>query len=251
MKNYPIRRIALLAALMAGALTGMTAQADPLPAPAEPKGGGGHEGPPPVVLLMPAADANVTYDTLFAWKNPETPNKYILRLLIVATGETVKFNVPLDACADGGACGVAAGATPLFDHVKDGAVIQWRVIAKYDDGTSKSAKRLLRADTVNAPETLFPADDAMLLPVHNLTWNHSDANESYVVTIIDVETGELTAKFTVLHGDCGATCAISPQITAQNQQQEYRWFVKAKGFNGNKAKSAKQMFTTPALAAAT
>ena len=165
MKLNLIRRICAMAALSAVALTGAVVSADPLPVPNVPK-----VVPVPAPLSPPNGVTANIYNTVFTWSHVGTPDKYILKLTIVETGQVISVNVPLANCNEAGFCTMAASNVPtLFDQVKDGYTIKWRAFAKFGVTKVKGTARTLIVDTVNAPTNLLPANGVALLPVHNLS----------------------------------------------------------------------------------
>lgn len=242
MKLNLIRRICAMAALSAVALTGAAASADPLPVPNVPK-----VFVVPSLLSPPEGVTANLYNTVFTWSHDSTPDKYILKLTIVQTGEKISVNAPLANCSEAGFCTLAANAVPeLYDHVKDGDQLTWRVVAKYGETKVKSTSRTLTVDTVNAPTNLLPANGALLMPVHNLSWTTHNTNKSYVLVVKDAEDGTLVYKQKLSHEVCAATCAVSAASLGELPSgTTLTWFVKAVGFNGDIAKSAKQALVTP------
>ena len=244
MKLNLIRRIAAMAALSAVALTGAVVSADPLPVPNMPK----LTLAPVSELLSPpdGVTANM-YNTVFTWSHLATPDKYIVKVTVVRTGETFSANAPLANCSGAGFCTLAASAVPnLFDHVQDGDQVKWRVVAKYGETKAKSNARTLTFDTVNAPTNLLPANGALLMPVHNLSWTTHNTNQSYVLVVKNAADGALISKQKLSGEDCAATCAVSASSLGELPSgTTLKWFVKAIGFNGDVAKSAKQTLVTP------
>jgi hypothetical protein len=245
MKLNLIRRMIAIAALSAAALTGAVASADPLPVPDVPK----LSILPVQDLYSPPDGVTVTYNNVFTWGNAGTPAKFKLKVTILQSGK--KFTVPATQanCHPGDFCTMAASAVPgLFDALKDGDQVKWRVIAIYGKTKIKSAPRTNTFDTVSAPTTLLPANGALLMPVHNLSWNPNTANKSYVLVVKDAEDGVLISKQKLSSGTCIESCAVSAMsLGALPSGITLNWFVKAVGHNGNVAKSAKQTLVTPQL----
>ena len=222
-----IRRILTVTALAAAALASTVAQAIPQP----------------VFLTSPSDGDTVAYDTDFIWSNSGA-DKYILKFTIVETGEKLKYTMLGESCGFE-ACAVSLYKTPLFNAVKDGQIVNWRVIAKNGTDKVKSVVRTLTADMVNAPTT-SPVNGAVIEAGDTLTWTNHPVNQSYTLVVKHVATGEAVIKETVLAGECIWLCTIEPHTLVDLQDgAQYKWFVKATGFNGNKAKSAKHTFTTP------
>jgi hypothetical protein len=139
----------------------------------------------------------------------------------------------------------------VLDTAKDGDAIKWRVVAKHGDETTKSAAMTFIANTVDAPELINPANGGQLDVDEDLSWTNSPANAKYTLIVRDGETGETVIKRNIPAGSCAAVCIYDPFVGyILAQQTEYLWFVKARGFNGDKAKSAKQSFTTGSWAVA-
>jgi hypothetical protein len=245
MKLTSIRRICMLTALSALALTGAVVSADPLPVPNVPK-----VVPVPAPLSPPNGVTANIYNTVFTWSHVGTPDKYILKLIILETGKVISVNVPLANCNEAGFCTMAASNVPaLFDQVKDGDTIKWRAFAKFGVTKVKGTARTLIVDTVNAPTNLLPANGVALLPVHNLSWTNHNTNQSYVLMVKNAETGALISKQMLPHEACAATCSVSAtSLGTLPTGSSLTWFVKAVGFNGDKAKSAKQTLFTLAAA---
>ena len=245
MKLNLIRRIVAMTALSAVALTGAVVSADPVPVPNVPKLTIGY--PVPSLLSPPDGVTANMYNTVFTWSHGSTPDKYILKVTVVSTGETFSANAPLATCSGAGFCTLAASDVPnLFDHVKDGDQVKWRVVAKYGETKVQSIARTLTFDTVNAPTNLLPANGALLMPVHNLSWTTHNTNKSYVLVVKNAATGALVFKHKLSHEVCAVTCMMSATaLGVQPSGTTLSWFVKAIGFNGDVAKSAKQTLVTP------
>ncbi len=92
---------------------------------------------------------------------------------------------------------------------------------------------------------------ACLVPVVHrlgdlLSWDTAIANDRYTVIVKRLSTSELVAKYHILDSACAVTCSFDPEIlTDLVPGAQYRWFVKARGLNGDTAKSAKQNFVVP------
>jgi hypothetical protein len=239
MKLNPIRRICMLAAFGALALTGAVVSADPLPLPepATPR----LSLYPAVTVVGPLTGETVTYG-IFVWVN-EMPDKYILKLKIVETGKTI--NIVMDPCIPGDNCRLEFGNVPFLSQIKDGQSLRWQVIAKYGVDKVKSTPQTVMMDTVNAPTPLSPANGQELLPVHNLIWNHSPANVWYTL-IVKNGAGEMIIKHKLSYYSCNVVCVVNPYLLADlNAKTTYSWTVRAEGGYGESIKSAKQTFKTP------
>lgn len=241
--NKCIRRFFTLFALTAALAVSLVAHADPLPAP-RPSAGGGGAVPvvPQITKIAPAAGLTATYATKLVWSNEVTPQKYILKFLFNG-GEVFKFNVPLAYCVEDGNCTIAIGETPLFDLLADGDDVQWRVIGNFGSDKSKSTKWVFYADTVNAPASLTPGHGSNLYSGEDLIWNHSFTNASYTLIVTHIGSGERVVKHKVFAVSCAATCSADAfGLYSYIENHGYRWFVKARGYNGDVAKSATQNF---------
>jgi hypothetical protein len=222
-----IRRILTISALAVAALASTIAQAIPQP----------------VFLISPGDGETVAYDDAFTWSHGGA-DKYTLKFTIVETGQNLKYKINGASCGID-ECGVTLYKTPLFNAVKDGQFVKWRVIAKYGTQKVKSVVRTLTADMVNAPVTT-PVNGAVIGNGDALSWTNHPVNQSYTVIVRHVASGDVVIKETMLAGECIWLCSINPHALAELQSgAQFKWFVRAKGFNGNKAKSAKQTFTTP------
>jgi hypothetical protein len=239
MKLNSIRRICMLTALSALALTGAVVSADPLPLPETPT-------PrlslyPPVSIVGPLTGETVTHG-IFFWVN-EMPDTYIVKLKIMETGKT--FSVAVDSCVPGGNCHLEFGNVPFLSQLRDGQSLRWQVVAKYGEDKVKSAPQTVTMDTVNAPTQLSPANGQELLPVHQLIWNHSPANVLYTLFVKN-GAGEVIIKHTLSYYSCNVVCAVNPYLLADlKAKTTYSWTVRAGGGYGETIKSAKQTFKTP------
>jgi hypothetical protein len=145
----------------------------------------------------------------------------------------------------GADCVVPFYESTLHSAVRDGQTVKWHVTAVYGTQKVKSPLRTLTADTVNAPTALAPINGTVLASGELVNWNHSPANRSYTLIVKHVASGTTVIKESLLSGECVIYCGKDPYELADLQGgAEYKWFVKATGFNGNKAKSAKYTFTT-------
>jgi hypothetical protein len=227
MNTKSIRRILTLSVLTVAALASTVAQALPQP----------------VFLISPAEGATVRYDDSFVWSHGGA-DKYILKFTIVETGQKLKHAINGTSCGID-ECSISMYKTPLFNTVHDGQTVKWRVVAKYGTEKIKSVVRTLTADMVNAPMT-SPVNGAVIGSGDELTWTNHPVNQSYTLIIKHVASGETVIKESMLAGECLWLCSIDPHSLADLQDgAQYKWFVKATGFNGDKAKSAKHTFTTP------
>lgn len=227
MKLKTIRRILAVSALAVAALASTVAQAVQQP----------------VFLTAPEADATVLYNQIFSWTHGGA-DKYKLKFRIVETGQKLKYTMMGASCGIN-ECGVPLYKTPLFNAVKDGQVVVWRVVAKYGTTKVKSVARTVTAEMVTAP-TITPDNGAVIATGDKLGWLNFPANQSYKVVVKRASTGEVMFKESVLAGECTWVCAVDPRELADLKPGvEYKWHVKAKGFNGNKAKSVKNTFTLP------
>lgn len=228
MKMKSIRRILSISLLTIGALASMAVHAVP---------------PLPVFLVSPAEGQTVRYNDTFTW-TPNGASKYIVKFKIVQTGQNLSYTFKGTSCGID-ECAVTLHNTPLFNAVKDGQTVKWRVIAKSGTQKVKSVLRTVTVDTVNAPVT-SPVNGSIIGNGDQLTWTNHPANKSYTLIVKHVASGTTVINETMLAGECVLLCTVEPHEAANLQAgQEYKWFVKAKGFNGNKAKSAKKTFTVP------
>lgn len=243
MKLNLIRRVLMVTALSAVALTGAAVSADPLPVPDAPKL---TVGVPAQDLLSPPDGVTVTYNTVFTWSNVGTPASFKLKIKILNTGQ--KFNVKATQanCHPGDFCTMAASAVPgLFNALENGYQIKWRVVAKYGALKSKSAPRTVTFETVGKPMNLQPANGSTLFPASTLSWNHNSANKSYVVIVKDANTGERLIKQKLSANACVEACEVMPNFEGGfPSAASLIWRVRAIGQNGDVAKSAKQTLST-------
>lgn len=222
-----IRRILTFSALAAAALASTIAQAIPQP----------------VFLVSPGDGETIAYDDDFAWSH-NGADTYVLKFTIVETGQKLKQTIDGDSCGLD-ECGISMYKTPLFNAVKDGQFVQWRVIAKTGTEKVKSVVRTFTVDMVNAP-AITPANGAVIDDEDTLSWTNHPVNQSYTVIVRHVASGNVVIKETMLAGECIWLCSIEPHALAELQSgAQFQWLVRAKGFNGSKAKSAKHTFTTP------
>lgn len=241
-----IRRTVTPFILLAILAIGFGAQAEPLPVPQSP--GQGVMIIPVVSLLSPPDGVTVDYGNVFTWTRVLPADSYVIKMKVVETGATVKHISVPDDCVPAGFCSEAMVNTPIFDYVDDGDTVEWKVIAKIGSTKVKSQTWMIEVDTVNAPTTLLPAADALLLPAQSLSWNNDhDVNAQYTVVVKHADTGEVEFKLKLNANLCGGVpCSVSSGVYGPLPLgQEFTWFVKVKGFNGDKAKSVTQTFTTP------
>ncbi|MBK9124140.1 MAG: hypothetical protein IPM16_13630 [Chloroflexi bacterium] len=243
-----IRRTLVPLMLLAMMAVGI-AQADPLPVPEAP--GLGVIILPVVNLLSPPDGVTVDYSNVFTWSRVQTADSYVIKMKVVETGAKAKQVVSTDNCFEAGFCIKAMEDTPIFDHVDDGDTVEWKVIAKIDDIKVKSQTWTVVVDTVAAPTTLLPAHGALLLPVHSLSWNNDDdVNAQYKVVVKDADSGDTVFKLKRFSNQCEGPCSVNSGVYGPLPLAEtFTWFVKAKGYNGDKAKSATQTLYTPAIGA--
>jgi hypothetical protein len=241
-----IRRILTLSALTAAMMLGLVANAQPLPAPQKLE-----VIVPPVSLLSPPNGVQSTYNTVFTWSDAGTPDTYKLKIKNISTGQKLTSSVDPATCNEAGFCTRSGDAIDLFEHVEDGDVIQWWVVAKYEDGKVKSSKRTLVMNTVSAPTTMQPDHTENLYPENSLRWNDAFENMQYTLVVKYVDGGAVAHKSTVLSASCGDMCEVNPFEGQQFPSYElFTWVVKAKGYNGDKAKSAQQTFAAMPVAIA-
>lgn len=234
----------LLVVLMAPAI----AQAQPKPLPPAP------EAPLPqlsvvVEILSPGTGKYVTQNTTLVWTNEVTPKNYKIKLTADSTGKTVKFKVPLSHCVSNGNCAIALYETTLLKSLKDGEGFTWQVIGKTNAGKIKSPMQHQAADTVTVPTVLSPDNDMFVLPNPILSWNNSPANSKYVLVIRNATTNKLVAKVKRNASECEGYCKVSTATFNLKVGKSYTWFVKAKGPNGDVAKSVTRTMHIAAVVA--
>jgi hypothetical protein len=242
-----IRRVLATTVLTATLFAGVTANADPLPVPQKFE-----VIVPPVSLLSPPNGVESTYNTVFTWSDTGTPNTYKLKIKNTNTGQKLTSSVDPATCNEAGFCTRSGDAIDLFEHVEDGDVIQWWVVAKYKDGKVKSSKRTLIMNTVSAPTTMQPGHTDNLYSENPLRWNDTFENMQYTLVVKYVDGGAVAHKSTMHSNACEDMCEVNPFEGQPFPDYElFTWFVKAKGYNGDKAKSAQQTFAAMPAAVAT
>ena len=244
MKHW-IRRTFTLSALIATMAVSFAASAQPLPLPQPPAAGLTSV----IEVILPESGAEATYYSSFVWGSELPQDSYVLRFKF-ADGTTAKYSVPMEACAPDGTCAVELADTGVLNTVSDNDVITWRVIAKHGDEKTKSAKATFIANTVSTPELINAVGGVQLSADEELSWTANAANERYILIIREAETGALALKRNIAAEFCELGVCVYDPIPGLAQQTDYIWFVKAKGYTGDKAKSAKQTFTTGSWAVA-
>jgi hypothetical protein len=245
MKKW-IRSIVTLSTLTAAMTVGLATHAEPLPVPSEPQV---VVLVPPVMLLSPPNGVEGTYNTVFTWSHNDEATSYKLKVKLLETGQTLSSTVDPASCNGAGFCTRTADAIDLFDHVEDGDTAEWWVIVKYGDAKAKSSRRTLVINSVSAPSDLSPSYGGWLTPSGALAWNDAFENMTYTLIVKHAETGALVHKSTIHAYACGPICEVNPfEGMAFPNEEAFEWRVKAKGYNGDKAKTPTRLFQA-ALAA--
>ena len=246
MNTVTIRRILSLLGLMAVMLCAMAVSADPLPAPSAPQ----DEGRFPTIptLAAPANGGKIEQNGTFVWTNLNaTVSK--LKIKVVETGEIIVIKVTQSDC-NALYCWWYPTKADLFDKVQDGWTIKWKVISKYAASglKTKTAPFTATVNEVDVPNLVSPVDNVLLLPAHSLKWkNDSQQNPFYTLTIVRVATQEKVSVTLEAYSHCQAECAVNPYDLPGDLAtgSVYQWFVKAKGYTGETAKSEVRTFVTP------
>lgn len=246
MKLNLIRRICMLAALSAIALTGAVVSADPLPVPDAPDAS--VKGPigaiPVTILAVPAHGGTLDQTDHLAWTNVGADG-YVVKMRVIETGQRITKKV-LPAACTAVYCTYMPNKTDFYPLVKDGQTVKWKVMAKFVDGgqtyRSTSNARTFIVDEINAPVLLSPASGEMI--VAGLTWDVDFSTTQYQILFVkNMETGEVAKYVRDTNGGCSFPCSIYPDSLSQGTK--YKWWVKAKGFTGESRLSEKRVFFTP------
>jgi hypothetical protein len=239
MKLNPLRRIIVTAALSAIALTGAVVSADPLPVPDAP--GASVKGPmeaiPVTTLASPANGDFLDQMDHLSWQNVGAEG-YVVKMRVIETGQRITKKVLPDAC-NVTYCIYHPSKTDFYPLVKDGQTVTWKVTAKFVDGgqtyRSTSNARTFIVDEINAPVLLEGAISTELrweVDYKTVQW--------HILYIKNMNTGAVeTIKFDS-NGGCSNPCVHYP--VNLDQDTKYKWWVKAKGFTGENAVSAKETF---------
>lgn len=239
MKHW-IRRTFTLSALIVTTAIGYTATAQPLPPPKPPAAALAI----PIVLLDPWDGENADRGDMLIWQMEPEPDKFVIKFKL-ANGQKTKYVVPMDQCAPTGTCSVKLADTGILDNARDGDPIKWRVIAVHGGEKVKSENRTFIANTVSVPNLINAINGDQLQHDEELVWYNAQSNAEYTLIVRDMANGENVIKRTLSADVCNEVCTYNPFSTDMlRQQTSYIWFVKAKGYTGEKAKSAKQTFTT-------
>ena len=246
MNTVTIRRILSLLGLMAVMLCAMAVSADPLPAPSAPQDEGRFPAVP--TLSQPANGGKIEQNGIFSWTNLNaTLSK--LKIRVVETGEIIVIKVTQTDC-NGSYCWWYPTKADLFDKVQDGWSITWKVVSKFAGNPirTKTAAFSATVNEVDVPNLISPVDNVLLLPAHSLKWkNDSQQNPYYTLTITNTATGEKISTTLEAYSACQAECAVNPHSLPGDltSATTYTWFVKAKGYTGETAKSEVRTFVTP------
>lgn len=246
MKLNLIRRICAMAALSAVALTGAAASADPLPVPDVP----GVEVKNPIAIIpvttlaSPADGGTLDQMHHLSWQNVNADG-YVVKMRVIETGQRITRQITPAAC-NSIYCIYMPSKTDFYPLVKDGQTVKWKVTAKFvqDGYTSRSTSnpRTFTVDEINAPVLFSPADGEAILG--GLTWDiDTQTTEFQVLFVKNMQTGEVVKYKRDTNGGCSFPCSIYPE--GLEEGTEYKWWVKAKGFTGERMVSEKRMFFTP------
>jgi hypothetical protein len=246
MKLNPLRRMIVIAALSAIALTGAAVSADPLPVPDAP---GAHvKGPmaamPVTTLASPANGDFLTQMDHLSWQTIDADG-YVVKMRVIETGQRITKKVTPDAC-NVTYCIYMPNKADFYPLVKDGQTVKWKVTAKFVDGgqtyRSTSNARTFIVDEINAPVLLSPASGEVIFT--GLTWEIDTQTTQYQVLFVkNMETGEVTKYTRDTNGGCDFPCSIYP--AGLTEGTEYKWWVEARGFTGENRVSGKRVFFTP------
>jgi hypothetical protein len=242
MKLNLIRRICMLAALSAVAVTGAAVSADPLPVPEAPRTA--VKGPlvavPVTTLASPADGGTLDQTEHMAWQNIGA-DSYVVKMRVLQTGQRIKKTVTPDAC-NAVYCIYTPSKADFYSLVKDGQTVKWKVTAKFIEGgvtyRSTSNARTFTVDEINAPVLLEGVTST------ELRWEvDSNTVKWHILFIKNTKNGIVKKVVFDANGGCSNPCVYYPELLEQDTK--YKWWVKAKGFTGENALSAKQTFLIP------
>lgn len=244
--KYWIRRTFTLSALIATTAIGYTAMAQPLPPPKPPAAALAIS----IELVAPSANEDSDREDVFVWQMEPQPDNFVIKFKL-ANGKKAKYVVPMGQCDPTGTCSVTLADTGILDKAKDGDPIKWRVISTLGGEKVTSANRTFVANTVSAPKLINAINGDQLELDEELIWYNADANAKYTLIVRDTATGETVIKRMLPATFCGEVCEYNPFSGGVLKMfTAYTWLVKAKGFNGEKAKSGKAQFVTGGWAVA-
>lgn len=245
-------RIATLFCLAILVLTlGATALAQdvlPMPSPAiETKGGAA------ILTYAPLSYGEISAMSPMLWSQVGGATKYKLSFKL-EDGSVVKWNAPF-MCSP--TCMNMAYPMPLFDAVRDGALVQWRVTAKVAGMKYQSAWSPAYVNEVDPSNPIFPANHAVMdrQDVTYFMWHLEDIDVKNTLVVKRVSDGKTVLKHTIdmsescntMEDFCGASFMnIGDPRDFFKAGTEYKWFVKSKGVSGEKSKSQVFRFTTMA-----
>lgn len=239
-----IRRITsplLLTLTLALGMSSLAQQPLPLPAAA---------GAPAVVRttpdpISPINNALLIPDMDLTWTDTGDDD-YTIKITSKLSGIWRSTTVDGATVCGGGTCSWNMADNGFYVFYAEGEPMKWSVKGKSGGVTNKGSVGTFIIHGVETPQLTTPVGGATYESADGLVWTNTELNSHYKVYVRDTVTG--TVSKTPFSGmDCGASNCDIPLhfFVTSHPGRTYKWWVRAFGFEGQKARSAKTTFVTP------
>ena len=210
-----------------------------------------------IIVLIPMAaqpvnpinNGDLALNQPFLWTSTGA-DEYVVKITVKETGEKLTYKPPF-SCSGNTCVAVTDEHTfAMFDKLRDGQHIVWRVISQFGETKLKSEKATA---TVNEVVQVMPSSPAngsaiTLDSFKTLTWEgHHSVNNNYQVAVKDMTLGVVVYArlYKSVYSNCYTTCSFEVYNVYDSftQGHTYQWTVTAISSSGEKVKSVKATFT--------
>jgi hypothetical protein len=236
---------------------------EPLPLPAAPENAASEDDTAgtrdiiiivPVILVAaqpvhPVNNGDLGFNQPFVWTSTGA-DQYVIKVTVKETGAKFTYKPPVN-CVSNTCIAVSGEHTfAMFDKLRDGQHIVWRVISKFGETTLKSEKATATVNEVAQVVPSSPANGSTIAldSFKTLTWEgHQSVNNHYQVTVKDVTLGIVVYArlYKSVYNNCYTSCSYDIPFVYDSftKGHTYQWTVTAIGTTGEKVKSTKATFT--------
>jgi hypothetical protein len=251
-------RLRLFSGLLFALLLAMAAPAfaqETLPLPAAPEDT--EHANDIIIIIIPLAaqpvhpidNGDLGFSQPFVWTSTGADD-YVIKVTVKETGAKFTYKPPF-SCSSNTCVAVPGEHTfAMFDKLRDGQHIVWRVVSKFGESALKSEKAMATVNEVAQVTPSSPANGSTIAidSFKTLTWDgHASVNNSYQVSIKDMTLGIVVHArlYKSVSFQCYTSCTFDvPDVYgAFTKGHTYQWTVTAIGATGEKVKSVKASFT--------
>lgn len=195
--------------------------------------------------ISPINNALLTPDMDLTWTDTGD-DEYTIKITSKLSGIWRSTTVEGASVCGGGTCTWNMANNGFYVFYVEGEPMKWFVKGKSAGVTNKGSVGTFIIHGVDTPQLTTPVGGATYESADGLVWTNSELNSTYKVYVKDTVTG--TISKTIVSGmDCGASnCdVLLHTFVTSHPGRTYRWWVRATGFEGQKAKSVKTTFINP------